>query len=427
MRFITAAAIAEHLLKESHFARQADGKLFVYLDGYYQPKGDDEVRRLVKSLLKRIKRAAEWSSKLANEVVEFIAIDAPPLREKPHLKWLNVRNGLLNVETRELRRHTPEYRCSVQIPVKYDPSAACPNNEKFVNDVFSPDARHLAWEIIAWLMLPDMSIQMSVLLLGEGENGKSAWLRLIRSFLGRANVSALSLQKIEKDKFAAYRLVGKLANICADLPTEHLDGVSTFKGLTGKYELTAENKFQTSFEFEPFVRLVFSANDPPRAKSANHAFFRRWLVVPFEAVIPDEKRIDRDKLDAMLAAPAELSGVLNKAIDALPDIRRNGAFTTPESCRAALSRFQQSTDPLMVWLESNTLLNASAFVVKTELVEAYNRHAAAKGVTPATAHRMTKAVKLLTNEDHTQKTVNGRVEWVYQGIDMNCPAAKMAA
>ncbi len=84
--------------------------------------------------------------------------------------------------------------------------------------MFPSDGRVLAYEIIGWLMIPDMSLQKSILLIGDGANGKSVYLWAVSAFLGRENIASLSLQRLEGDKFAAARLVGKLANICADLP-----------------------------------------------------------------------------------------------------------------------------------------------------------------------------------------------------------------
>lgn len=123
---------------------------------------------------------------------------------------------------RVLLPHTPEHLSAVQLPVDFDPKAKCPNLELFVDQIFPPDAHLLAWEIVAWLMLPNVGIQRAVLLVGEGANGKSTWLNVVIVFLGKSNVASVSLHKLECDKFAAARLIGKLANVCPDLPSTHL-------------------------------------------------------------------------------------------------------------------------------------------------------------------------------------------------------------
>lgn len=76
-------------------------------------------------------------------------------------------------------------------------------------------------------------------------------------------------------------MVGKLANICPDLPSKHLEETSIFKQITGGDTVSAEYKFKDSFDYVPFARLVFSANEPPRSDDAGYAFTQRWVVVPF--------------------------------------------------------------------------------------------------------------------------------------------------
>ena len=51
-----------------------------------------------------------------------------------------LRNGLLNVRTRELFAHSPESLSTIRIPITFDPEAACPAIERFIAEVFSDDA-----------------------------------------------------------------------------------------------------------------------------------------------------------------------------------------------------------------------------------------------------------------------------------------------
>jgi phage/plasmid-associated DNA primase len=117
---------------------------------------------------------------------------------------LNVKNGLLNL--RDLARpvlmpHTPDYLFPVQIPVNYDPAAIeCPEWDKQIAATFPADCvdRETAFEIVAFLISFDRSIQKAILLLGDGGTGKSTFLEADTAFLGRRNVSAMSLHKIER-------------------------------------------------------------------------------------------------------------------------------------------------------------------------------------------------------------------------------------
>ena len=356
------------------FARDAGGRLYVFENGVYKATGTRFVERRVKELCEGWKKTKGWSPELATRVTQWIVVDAPELWEHPPLDVLNCKNGLLDIRTRTLHPHSPEHLSPVQIAAAFAPAATCPHIETFVRDVFPMDTQKLPFEIAAWLMLPDASIQKAVLLLGEGANGKSAWLNLLRTFLGSENVSSLSLHRIEADKFSAARLVGKLCNIGTDLPTAELAGTSLFKALTGGDAITAERKFEASFEFRPFVRLLFSANSAPRSDDATHGFFRRWLVIPFNRTFDasDPDTVPRAVLDARLSEPAELSGMLNRALNELVTIQR-GSFTESPTTREALNEFRMTTDPLAVWLEENTVEAPESWLPKDQLRRAYGQ------------------------------------------------------
>ncbi len=412
--------LADAIQSDAHFAQDTGKCVYHFEHGVYKPTGEAFIDRRVKELCKVWSKSKSWSPELATKVMEWIRVDAPVLWEQPLMDTLNCANGLVDIATGTLREHSHEYLSPVQIAASFDPDAACPHIEKFIKDVFPDDARHLAYEIAAWLMLANTNLQKSVLLLGEGSNGKSGFLTLIRNLLGRDNVSALTLHKLEDDKFAMARLVGKLANICADLPTKALAGTSMFKALTGNDLMNAERKFEGSFEFRPFARLVFSANTAPRSDDSTHGFFRRWLVIPFTRSFDesDPNTLPPEVLNARLAEPGELSGLLNKALAALTAVRR-GRFTESASTRAAMDDFRRTTDPLAVWLDQNTVERGDGVIAKEELRRAYGQACQDAGRPVLGDVQFTATLKRLRSKVQPgQRRINGRVTQVYTGIGM---------
>ncbi len=412
-------ALADSILENNHFAQDAGGKLWHYSDGVYRQHGERTIKASVKKKLEDWGESKKWNSHRANEVVEYIRVDAPELWERPPLHQINVLNGILDLETEELLPHTPVFLSPVQIPVMFDREATCPAWDKFVAEVFPEDAQNLAWEIPAWLMTPDTSIQKAILLLGEGANGKSTYLRALESFTGSRNTANLSLQKIEADRFAAARLVGKLANICPDLPSQHLASTSTFKAITGGDPIVAEYKYRDSFDVVPYARLVFSANHPPRSGDASHAFYRRWEVVPFDRTFEPSEQRPSGELDADLSDPRELSGVLNKAIEARRRLKSQG-FTESESTQRALEEFRDSTDPLSVWLDRNTVEHAEAAVSKTALRGAYGAYCEERGIPRPSNKAFDGAVRrakpTLTESQRIYRGVPNTRVWVGLGL-----------
>jgi P4 family phage/plasmid primase-like protien len=412
--------IAEAITARHRFAQDGGGRLYIFRGGNYHSDGASLVHQKVKQILERLQMSSKWSSHKAEEVVKYIQVDAPLLWDRPKLDIVNVLNGLLDINTRKLSPHTADFLSPVQLPVKFDPEARCPKWEKFVSEVFPADSEAIAWDIPAWLMTPDTSIQKAILLMGDGANGKSTYLRGVLAFIGKHNTAAVSLHKLENDRFSAARLIGRLANICPDLPGTDLASTSVFKAITGGDALMAEYKFKDSFEFVPYARLIFSANHPPKSQDASPAFFRRWLVVPFERTFADNApgTIASDKLDAMLSDPNELSGVLNNVLDAIAAIRTRGLSESDSTIRAT-DEFRQATDPLAVWLDRNTVLHADAVTPQDQLYREYCRNCADGGRPTISKTAFGRAMKKLrsTVTDY-QRTVNGVMSWCYVGISL---------
>jgi putative DNA primase/helicase len=412
--------IEKALKVEHHFARDEGDVLYHFEEGVYKSTGEKFVRRTVKQYCEANGKAKSWTPELAERVVKYLTVDAPELWERPPLDTVNVKNGLLDVKTRELKPHSPDFLSPIQIGARFDTTAKCPAIDQFIEDVFPDDAQHAAFEVAAWLMLPDTSIQKAVLALGEGANGKSVYLNLLEAFIGKPNATALSLHKIESDKFAAARLLGKLANICPDLPTAALSGTSTFKALSGGDSISGEHKFKTSFEFRPYARLVFSANSAPRSDDATHGFFRRWLVIPFNRRFDenDARCVPRAVLDARLTATEELSGLLNRALDALPQIQR-GTFKESLSMRAAWTEFRRTTDPLAVFLDGETVDTADGVILKERLRALYAGNCKDNGRPIPAENVFTERLRAIRpNVKTAQRRIDGKPRWCFVGIGL---------
>ena len=412
--------LASLILASDFFARSPAGEIFRYERGVYAPGGEFFIRQRVKHLLLEHHKAEKWTRKLALEVTEFILLDTPELEATPNSDFINLENGILDVWTGELFPHSPKVLSTIRIPIAFDAQASCPRIEQFIEDVFPNDSTELAWEILGDLVTPDRSIQKAVCLVGEGGNGKGVFAQVAVRFVGANNVSHLSLQKIEKDRFAVAGLYQKLANICTDLPSERLEDSSLFKAITGCNRITGEFKYQHAFQFTPFARLIFSANHLPTSRDASVAFFDRWLVIPFEKRFRGTSReIPRQKLDSSLATSRELSGALNRSLPALRKIRTEARFTETHSTREQWKEFQRATNPLGLWLEVETVASGSAMVAQDELHAAYALACAKANQPIVTKQMFGRTLKRLRPElREAQRTIVGRKRWVYLGIGM---------
>ena len=140
-------------------------------------------------------------------------------------KFINLKNGVLfrKEDGYILLPHSPAFVFSYRLPVKYNPEAKCPKIEKFISEVVDKENIPILYEIPALCLMQDEKIPYAYMLVGSGANGKSTYLNLLQEFLGKENVSNVSLQELCEDRFKVAQLVGKLANIYAFQSSFHRD------------------------------------------------------------------------------------------------------------------------------------------------------------------------------------------------------------
>ena len=315
----------------------------------------------------------------------------------PHT--LNVANGLLDLRSMALRPHDPDHPSTIQVPVAYDPDADCQRFGDFLREVLPADCIPVAEEMMGLLLVPDTSHHKAFLFLGGGSNGKSVLIDVLGALLGKDNISATPLQSLGEDKWAAASLVGKLANLCADLPAATQKDTSTFKLLVAGDEVKAEEKYRPPFTFRPFARLVFSANEAPGTVDVSHGYWRRWITIPFPrrfaeptnaaAMAEGARPIEPGLRDRLLS---ELPGILNLALVGLARLRAQGGFTASPSCDHALAQYQERADSVAAFLAEACELDARCMSGHGALYAAYRDWCLAAGREPLGRNRFGERV-----------------------------------
>jgi putative DNA primase/helicase len=204
-------------------------------------------------------------------------------------------------------------------------------------------------------------------------------VHLIGYLLGENNVSNVALQDLEENRFRAAELHGKLANVFADLDARGLQSSSMFKTLTTGDYVTAERKHAQPFRFRSYAKLLFSANKIPASRDRTHAFYRRWLIIPFTRIFdgvggnPTPDRGLRDKLTG------ELSGILNRALRGLERLATKEAFMQTQSVLDAKKAYIRSNDNLRVFAEECLVADPTGTISKKNSTPSMNNGVIAMG------------------------------------------------
>lgn len=355
--------LAEDILKRQEL-RYAGQRLYVWRDGVYRREAEDVVRQEAQRLLGE--RSNEGRKR---EAVEFIRTATAVSYPEPDLTFINVLNGRLNWRTGELVSHDPESFEVVQLPVTYKAAANCPAFDHFLETTLDAEVIPLVHELLGYCCIPDTRHEKCFLFTGGGSNGKSVLLDTLTALLGSENVSAVGLQELEENRFAAAALVGKLANVHADLDSRALRSSRMFKALVTGDLLTVERKYVEPFEYRNRARLIFSANSVPLAADKSFAFLRRLVIVPFERTFTGD-RADKH-LREKLTTPEELSGILNRALAGLLRLDSNQGFTIPVQVHTALEDYHRANDSIAEFVAEKTTLDTEGRVSKEDFRNAY--------------------------------------------------------
>jgi putative DNA primase/helicase len=335
----------QEITKKFRFSRVVGDKtIYYYQDGIWLEGGQDIIKNFVSAYLPEKFRNFYLSE--LNAYVEGKCMSSQEFDEEKNLICLA--NGVLNIETKELTEWSPDYHLKVRLPVKYDKDAMCPNIMKFFGEVMSQEDLENMIEMIGYCLYRDMPIHKSFMLVGDGANGKSTLINVVKNFLGRDNVVSIPLQRITKDRFSLTSLINKLANLYADLPSEAIQHTGTFKMMTGNDVISAEKKFGGFTNFTNYAKFIFSCNQVPDAKDDTGAFFRRWVIINFP------NKFEGDKADkniiGTLVTEGELSGLLNMALDGLTRLLEKGDFSFSQTTDEMRERYIRLASPVKAFV-----------------------------------------------------------------------------
>ncbi|HXG07336.1 MAG TPA: phage/plasmid primase, P4 family [Nitrososphaera sp.] len=407
-------ALVEEILNRIFIRTLQDtGEILYYRDGVYVPGGREKILAELQNL-----GGYEITNHMRNEVIETIKSMTYTPREEfdkdPNI--LNLKNGLLNIQTGEFRKeHDPNYLSVTQIPIIYNEKAKCPNIIKFLRSTIEPEYMATVSKMLGYLLLKSARYQKGFMLCGEGSNGKSVFLGLIEAFLGAENVSNVSLHDLTSDRYASAELYGKMANIFADLRADKITDAGTFKVVVSGDRIRAQRKHQQPFTFKPYAKLIFSANQIPETSDKSYAYFRRWVIIPFFRTFEGKNR--DETLKEKLTTEEELSGLLNLALKGLKKLRDEHGFKD-DDVEEIKRQYELGASRIKTFIEEECILqpeNENLWIESDKLREAFKAYCEKEGTSFINERKLGEELKAL-GISHKQKRIGRDKRYCYFGI-----------
>lgn len=355
---------AEEIIKE-HNLIQVNGVIYEYLDGYYQPAEFlDKYIRMKKPDIKNNQKA-----EVLGYIRDIKKMQHNEIKSDPYV--INIKNGRLNLKTSECLPFDSNVIEFARIPVNYNPSAYCEDLDKMLDRVFCGDREiiDLFEEILGYTLTKSTALETAFLFYGDGSNGKSTILDLIKAFLGERNYSSIPLEKLSA-RFSTAELEHKLANIGDDVNDISIKDNGTIKQLISGKSIQVERKGERPYDMVSYATQIFSCNEIPKSFDNSSGFYRRWIYIPFNArFTPDDKDYD-PFIKEKIMTDESLSYLLNKAIKGLQRLLKNRRFTEPKISIALKEKHKVENSCVLSWVEDeNISLN---FILEKERKELYS-------------------------------------------------------
>jgi putative DNA primase/helicase len=304
----------------------SDREMYIYQDGYYKRAENDfvfpEVQRI---LTKFVDKNAKTE---ALHKIQDMTTNPRNIFQSASVRYIPVLNGIYDTQDKTLLPHSYTYHFKYQIPVTYNAEATCPVISKFLDDTFTEDQRATVEEWIGYQFYRQYSLKKALIIVGEGDTGKTTFLEMMIALVGPDNISGVSLHKMAGDKFASAQMYDKHSNIVDELSASDVSDTGNFKIATGGGSIIGEYKYGDQFSFKNFAKLTFACNKIPDVKDVDdEAYFNRWMVIHLEKTI--EKKILN--FIEQLTTSEELSGLFNIAMSGLERLLEKGEFTYKSS------------------------------------------------------------------------------------------------
>ena len=136
---INGNVYSRHILKNYNFITKNGSIFYMYEDNHWQEIDGHKLKQMLKRLFNSYE-PDKWTEKLQEVYLNNLILDAQDVSElqKSH-NYINMKNGLFNLETMKLDTHDSNIFSTTQLPIEYDPNSQCPTFKVYLDDVFQGD------------------------------------------------------------------------------------------------------------------------------------------------------------------------------------------------------------------------------------------------------------------------------------------------
>ena len=341
---------------------------------------------------------------------------------------VNFNNGTLDMRDGKLTKHDPSQLITRLIRHNYNPKAKCPEWIGTLKLAFNENKNLINYfqRALGYSLSASLSEQCFFICWGEkGNNGKSTMLGAVERILG-TDYAAMSDAAVISSKDKNNHVLSSLAALnkvrmvsINEIAENAVLDEELIKQLTGGDTLQAKFLYREPFTYKPSFKIWMRANNKPTVRGTGEAFWRRVKLIPFIESIPEEKRKNRDIIDAALHAEAE--GILAWMVKGFQEWFKNG-LQDPEEVKAAGVSYREQSDIVSQFMSECVETDSNQNTSRQELYGVFREWSRDQGLRyTMTQEKFSRRVSMITGQ--MDRIREGQVSvWINLELTSNAKA-----
>ena len=333
--------------------------IYMFNGAYWSELGKERFQKFLGEAAEKMgvdKFSAKFYQFREHLIKQFFATEyLPTPEENKDQVMINLMNGTYEISPNKqfLRAFDQADFIRYQLPFSYDPKAEAPLFQAFLDRVL-PDieCQTILAEYLGFMFIKhgsSLKLEKALILYGTGANGKSVFFEVVTALFGKENVSNYSVQSLTEEKgYYRAKISNKLVNYASEINNK-LES-SKFKLMASGEPVEACLKYGQPFIMSQYAKFIFNCNELPKDIEYTNAFFRRWLIIPFEVTIPEH---EQDKTLHAKIIEKELSGVFNWVLTGLNRLLAQKRFSNCEAALKAVEQYKIESDSVKMFLNEH--------------------------------------------------------------------------
>lgn len=309
-----------------------------------------------------------------------------------HPWQLNTPGGIIDMRTGTLTPADRDALHSRTTTVTPDYDNPAPVWERFLDDTFGGDQVMIGFvqRLLGVSAVGQVVEQQLPFAFGPGANGKSTLMNVVMKILGRGrdgysialDAEALMVRRNSEHPAELAQLAGARMVVSSEIEDGQRFAEARVKQLTGGDAISARFMRGNPFTFTPTHTLWLVGNHQPGTTAGGPAFWRRIKLIPFDHVVPEDRRDPHLEDKLMAEAPQILAWIARGAA-----AYHAHGLGVPGAVQAATEAYRDDQDSVGKFVAERCMRTAAGRVRASELRAAYEAFCRESGDAPVTAKR----------------------------------------